>query len=104
MGDRVADRHVEPGRLGLGRHPGVGVHPGGLDPGAAERFEQLATPAADVQHRRVAREQLDVGLDQLRHALTRAAEDVLEPAVGVGAVRLPASRRKPSTRPARSSP
>ena len=55
VGDRVADRDVEPGRLGLGRHPGVGVDPGGLDPGAAERFEQLAAAAADVQHGRVAR-------------------------------------------------
>ena len=51
-------------------------------PASRSSDEQLAAAAADVEHRRVAAQQLDVGLEQLAHALLRPAEDVLEARVG----------------------
>ena len=82
-GVRLLDR--QPLRAGALDHALVRVHAASVDAGLGEQLEQLAPAAAEVEHRLVAAQQLDVRLEQPAHALLRPAEDVLEGCVGTSA-------------------
>ena len=59
-GEQILLLGLEAGAAREGDHVGVGVHPARLDPRLAEQTEELAAAAADIEHRCVPGEQLDV--------------------------------------------
>ena len=69
---------VEPFAARVGDHVAVGVDPARLDPGVAEQRDELAAAAADVEHRRVVAQVVDVRTLALAHELGRAAHAALE--------------------------
>ena len=59
-------------------HVGIGIDPARVDADVAEQPEELAAPAADVEHRRCVPEVFDVRSLPFAHALDAAAHAALE--------------------------
>ena len=78
IGERVAGGDIEALVARRRRHVRIRVHAGGLDALGLQRGEKLAAAAPQIDDPRGALEDRNVRADACRHALSRAAELVLE--------------------------
>ena len=78
VGVGLAQSRLEPQGAAARDHAGVAVNALGRDALGREQPEELPPPAADVEHRRMPADELDVWQLGVGHARAGAAEDILE--------------------------